>query len=630
MSVDNRINDLKAWRRSSRAAFSSATAKVRSKLSKDPLNVLLFLGSLVFFSLYWRVGIFVTDNWTIANTLVAVADGHLHLDRVVFGPNAYAPGVNRVGDQFYGRNYGQVFLAVPFYFALDALSHIADLHIAIAGAWSLLLLGFLNRLGAVIGKPRELTLLGNGLALLAFAVNTAVAISFEPRMRYLAALQLSTMIAAAFLAVVIYRLLAAIHDRRTGLFIAGVAILASPIAFWASIPKRHVLASLLALLVLYAYYVSRSTDSGVTALKTRSGAYASVGLWAWIHAPEALAMFAVLVPIDLATARSNEPRRVAVVASTFFVSLIPFFLTNWRISGNPVKPPRFLTRTPAEATASGGAEISGDAGSATPVLEAFFDLLLAQLSLILRPLMTLLDLFSGGLGVFINSPDRIFHTFVQSAPGSTRANATDLTILETTPILAVLIAIPILLVIRYRAGQVRWADFKASPVRQTDAFALVFVVDFTLLYMSRLPLHAMWTVRYLLPVIPSGLYLVGRVGPVRRTVAGATPTLIYSYTGLVLIGGQLLLVLLVGLEPTQGEVLQFHGLLGLAAAAVAAFWMLAVLFQWLEDHRVGAVVLSIPLAVGTLFVLLTGLEYFVSGHFALGMSEWLSNAIPMF
>lgn len=594
----------------------------------DSLGFLLFLGSLIFFGLYWRIGIFVTDNWTIANTLVAVSDGHLNLGRVVYGPNAYQPGLNVIDGEFYGRNYGQVFFALPFYVALEGLAYLADLRIAIAGGWSLLLLAFVRHLGRVVDKPRRSALIGSGVAILFFALNVVFAIPLQARMRYVAALQLSTMFAAALLGVVTYRLIGAIHERRTGLFVGAVAMLSSPIAFWASLPKRHILVSLLAVLVLFAFYLSRSVDSESKALNTRCLAYVCVALWAWVHAPEALAMLAVLVPFDLATARSNAPRRLAMVVTAFLASLLPFFVTNWLIAGNPLKPPRFLSRTVPEAPI--GQASGGGSGAATPGGGSLLDPLLTLLGTALRPVTTLLTIFTDGIEVVITDPSRILYTFIHSAPRTTRATATDLTILETTPILAVLVGVPLLVLLRYRAGTAQVAQSRETAVRQTDAFALVFVLAFTLLYMSRLPLHAMWTVRYLLPIVPFGLYFVGRLQPVRRAIAQAAPTLLYTYSGLVLIGGQLLVVGLIWLNPTLGEVIQFHGLLGQVTAAIAALWVLATSLQLIEDQRISAASLATPLAAGTLFVLLTGLEYFVNGTFALGMSQQLSHAIPLF
>jgi hypothetical protein len=226
-------------------------------------------------------------------------------------------------------------------------------------------------------------------------------------------------------------------------------------------------------------------------------------------------------------------------------------------------------------------------------------------------------------------PAQVYHTYVRSDHTATRATATDLSLLETTPVLGALVAMPLVVWFCLRSLH-RLVTPVASPVRQTDVLAVAYVVSLALFNLDRLPLHAMWTVRYLVSLVPIGLYLVGRLEPVRRVVLEETRLLLYSYTGLVLVGGQMLVVYLVTFSPTRGEALQLHGILGLLTAAVVSIWAVGTVLNLYEDRRVGAVAVAIPLASGSLFVLLTGLEYFVVGHFGIAVSEIVSDAIPLF
>lgn len=60
----------------------------------DRIGVVIFLAALAFTTLYWRVGFFINDNYTIANTLVNIAEGHLHITPVIYGPDSGAtPGM---------------------------------------------------------------------------------------------------------------------------------------------------------------------------------------------------------------------------------------------------------------------------------------------------------------------------------------------------------------------------------------------------------------------------------------------------------------------------------------------------------------------------------------------------------
>lgn len=71
----------------------------------DHHGATLFAVALVWFGLVWRFGFLSNDQYTVANTLVAVADGHLHLDRAVYGPASGAtPGTHVVDGRVYGRH----------------------------------------------------------------------------------------------------------------------------------------------------------------------------------------------------------------------------------------------------------------------------------------------------------------------------------------------------------------------------------------------------------------------------------------------------------------------------------------------------------------------------------------------
>lgn len=62
------------------ARVRDVAQRLSTLLFGDRVGFTIFLGSLAFFGLYWRVGISIPDNWTIANTMVAVADGHRYVD----------------------------------------------------------------------------------------------------------------------------------------------------------------------------------------------------------------------------------------------------------------------------------------------------------------------------------------------------------------------------------------------------------------------------------------------------------------------------------------------------------------------------------------------------------------------
>jgi hypothetical protein len=151
-----------------------------------------------------------------------------------------------------------------------------------------------------------------------------------------------------------------------------------------------------------------------------------------------------------------------------------------------------------------------------------------------------------------------------------------------------------------------------SPQRTVDAFAVLTVVTLALLYAPRLPIHAQVTVRYLFPVYPLGLYLVARLPVVRRTLDANWRVFLWSTAIAIFIGGQLLLVFIFWTVVGVGEAFQLHALLALASAVPLALWATIGRSDGVFG-RLGAVLLALPAALTTLFVLMVVVEYYPIG-----------------
>ena len=633
----------------------------------DHLGASVFLGALAFTAFYWRIGFFINDNWAIANAMVGVGDGQLAYTRNVYGGDAWdAPGTYVADGELYGRNYGHVLLSLPALWTLEFLSVVADLRIAIAGGWSLLLLALSATVGTVLDRRRPFVAVGSALALVAFSANAAVATPLDERWIPLLALQVTTMLAAAFVAVALYRTFRLFGDRRTGAFVGAVAVFATPVGFWASIPKRHAVTALFAVTALAAFAASRDADDDRLALACRVVPYAAVGLTAWVHAAEGLLLLVALLPADLVTARSNDRRSLAAVAVALGVSLLPFFLTNLAISGDPFRPPRLLRGYNGETdlladryvdggdsgidgseppdTGDGSDGHDADGGDGTDGVGDGFELTpLLSPAILIERLLSLSDslfrrlsrfewFLSAGKTVLLEEPERLYHTFVRSGrvPGVRHGledqESVNLTVLESAPVLGALAGLP---AVAYRSlsGSSVAHPRDWSAERQTDLFALGYVVLFTLFMMPRLPLYAQVTVRYLVPIVPFLLYGVGRTPAVGRVLRTAPRSFAWTYAGLVLIGGQLAVVALRVLAPSLGEAMQLFAVANLATAAAVVAWLLADAATSRADDRVGAAALAGTVAAGTLFLLLTGLVAFSYGDHALPLARALAEVI---
>jgi len=658
----------------------------------DRYGYALWLGLLVTVGLYWRVGIFITDTYTTANTLVAVSNGQLHITETPYTLTLGSqPGLHESGGRLYGRNYGQVFLAVPLVWAFQSLSVFVTPRLLLLGLWSGTALALVSQLG-VLGQRHtdtaERTILwaGSGLVGILFLVGVATATALPDTPLPIAAFQLSTMLAAATTGLVLYRLVGLWHDRSVALA-AGVAIgVASSIGFWASLPKRHVLVGLLLLTTVYLFGRSRIAyaDSRFRpGLGFRAGAYLTAGLVTWTHAFEGFFLVATLALVDLVTARRNSLLHLAVVGLALFVGSLPMLVTNFLISGNPVKPPRLLPSvgganvefTPdlggdggtGSGSGTGGTEGGGTDGSTgggsgtgsdgsdggaggsgsteagseggdtgTPVLTPLLGLFERIMGPAAPAMTFVFDAVSSGINV-LTTPDRMSEIFLRSGTASginyapNSYEAIELTMLEAVPLFGSVAALPVVLVRSVQQRIRRWNVFPSqySPRTQTDLFVAALTVVFTLIYLSRLPLHTQLTVRYILPTVPLIMYGVARIPAVHEAAGDAKRWLTGGYAVSVVGGLILALGVVAGLDLALGEAVQFHALANLGGATVCAGAVLGrtVAPDYVSSRTV-AVGLALPAGLTTAYLLLSGVVYFQYGPFALDFVRILATHLP--
>jgi hypothetical protein len=624
-----------------RADADSVRRTLTAVLFGDRLGLMVFLGCLCLFGLVWRTDFLITDSYTLANGLYSLSNGQLVLTDVAYGSRLDTPGAERVGGALIARNYGAIVLSLPFWVALEGLERVVDLRIALVALWSLALLGFVVAIGQQFDDER-ITIAGSVGVLALFALNVALARPLAGDSTHLYALQLFHLTVAAFAPVALYRLLGRIHTSRVGITGALLLVFGTPLVLWASVPKRHALTATVVVAVAYLLYRSRAEADGVLVTNPatfRALAYATVGLYAWVHAPEALLVLVALAVVDVPTAPDNSARTLALIAVVFVLSLIPFFVTNTLVVGSPLRPPRLFAVSgggggvdAASSVAGSGSSSGSGAGSGAISGSRAGDLvqavlvavspLLSLVSKVSRPLVILSDELVVGFQSILTQPSEIYHATIRSGHTSGTLNldneeAVNLSLLESAPVLLVFVG-------ALRTVQARAAAFelpsRVLPARRViDLFALITVVGLTLQYASRLPIHAQITVRYLFPLFPLGVYLIARLPVVRATLTEHWRTFGWTLAGTTLVGGQLVVVVVYLTANGLGEAFQFHALLALATGVPLGVWALSGRSDgW--AGRVGAVLLGVATAVPTLFVVLTAVEYYPLGN---------THALPM-
>jgi len=598
-----------------------AHTRVGRWLFGDRVGLALFFGALCFGVLTWRASLFISDNVTLVRAFEALSEGRLWIERAE-GSYLDSPGTEVVDGRVYGRNYGQLVGSLPALWLLQLVDAVADLRVALIAGWHLAVLGFGVVVSDLTGHRQTGTLAVVPLVVLSFALNLLLATRIEDPDLAAFALQITALLATAFGAVVLYRLLALQGGRRVATLAGAASVAVLPVGFWAAVPKRHVFSVLAVLTVLYLFGVSRRSDGTEGRLPlARAGAYATVGLLTWVHAAEGLFVFAALVAVDLPTAPRNDRQSLAVVGTVFAVSLLPMLVTNTLVTGEALRPPRGIDGGVVTPVDTGG----GGSGGSEGVLEALpFDAVTVVVA-------NVLSIVGDSLAAATDL-ERLYTVFVRSAGadisgsgdfiGPARFAATNLSVLETAPVFGLSVAAlgAWLSGLRDGVGRPRRVD-------PTVVLAVGMTLAFVALYLSRLPLYVQFTQRYLLPVFPLGLYVLARSSTVTRLLERAGSIVLWSYGVGVLVGGQLLLVAVLTRELQPGGAAQLNAEVSLVTAGLAA--VTGVLAVWTRrfDRAVG-VAIGLACAAGTVFVLLAHLEYFqVTGEAILPVVQELTDLL---
>ena len=597
------------------AARSDLRATITRRLFGDQIGLLIFLFSICAFGLIWRMSIFISDTFALANALYNFTNGQLFLVDAAYGPRVDTIGVRQAPGGYIARNYGAIVLSLPIWALLEGLTMVTDLRVTLIGGYSLVLLAFGVQLGRLRASDRIVFAACLG-TLLFFIVNVTLATPLNTAYTHLYALQLLHICVAAFAPVMLYRLLTRLGSPPEAIAGAGLLIFGTPLAIWASVPKRHVLIGTAVLVIAYTLYRSRAdhqgTPGGVSDRKSispvgfRALAYATVGLYAWINAPEALVLLVIVLFVDVPTAPNNHPRALAFISSVFVLSLLPFFITNYVLVGSPMTPPQLPS--------GGGSTAAGTGGGSTghPLVQIVPPLVWR----VVRPFQILVDELIAGASVLLHAPDAVYATLIRSGDAAaaldiSELESTNLSALESAPVLAGLAGW--MTVLWRKRGGLSTPGRIVSGETLVGLFATTAIVVFTLFYANRLPIHAQLTARYLFPIYPLGVYLLCRLPVVRRTLAEHWRAIAWSAAVTVLIGGQVLAVGIFWTTDSLGEAIQLHGVLGVGTAVPLALWALIGRSDgWFG--RLGGILLGSTTALAWLFGLFVAIEYYPLGN----------------
>jgi hypothetical protein len=606
---------------------------------------IVFVSAVLFVALYWRIGFLINDNYTIANTLVSVAGGDLFISEIRYG-YANTPGISLWNGRLYGRNYGLVFLATPVLWGLRSLSGVVDLPLLFVGLWCVLLLELLVLVGRKLRHEAGFAAIGAVLAVSFFTTNALAATDFTEGALPILSLQLVSIVATGLTGVLTYRIVRGMSCDRVALAFGLAVVLATPVGFWGPLVKRHAIVTASLLFSLYCFQLAQDAD-GRRRLLYRSASYAVFGLIALVHSGEAIFALLGLIAVDgIVNGRSRPVKSWAVLAVVGFASMIPFFAVNYLASGSPLTPP--ILGTPYSGVESLSVDVRGfelppnasetevpsrgtvagrEAGTSTPPAETDQSGAGVILS---SGLGTALHRAGNSLGA-VTDFGAIWWAFVDSwyAPGVAEKSVMNrnLSLLESAPILSLVVA-SVVGRLRSVSGKLRETASEPGGNRAVKLLAIVWITGFTLLYLPDFPTHVMFTTRYLVPVVPLIVVLFADAGVVDDLLE-EWRTVVWSYLVVLLLGTQLVIVWLVVGSPVVGEALNLHSAASHAFAVLLGTWLIVRIWTDRDLFAFGRILVGCAAASTTIFLFLSGVEYYTYSTHVLPMVDALTSILDV-
>jgi hypothetical protein len=326
---------------------------------------LLFYASLAICIAIWNVNIFINDEVTLAAQLYNLAHGALSIqttptrlyEGLSFGSSAPILGFTFQGHLYGFYTHAIAVFAAPFYALLYLISATVGIRLFFAGVWSLSIFMVSSLLGRLWGRPRIGRDLGALLALVLLIINGYVATRLPPlvfdQWGALMAIQLFNILATSAIVLLSLRIFTRYFaDGRVAAFGAAYILIATPLTFWAVSAKDHTGSVLLIVASIWSLYVYLLDGKK----RYRYLSYVLVGVSFWVRVFDAVPLLIAIILTDLFTS-TGRIRAFITAAVTVLLGMIPYFINNYLLFGNPFLSPVYLSAHPdiAQQTSSGTA-----------------------------------------------------------------------------------------------------------------------------------------------------------------------------------------------------------------------------------------------------------------------------------
>jgi hypothetical protein len=326
---------------------------------------LLFYASIAICIAIWNVNIFINDEVTLAAQLYNLAHGALSIqttptrlyEGLSFGSSAPILGFTFQGHMYGFYTHAIAVFAAPFYALLYLISVTVGIRLFFACVWSLSIFMVSLLLGRLWGRPRLGRNLGALVALVLLIINGYVATRLPPlvfdQWGALMAIQLFNILAMSTIVLLSLRIFTRYFaDGRVAAFGAAFILIATPLTFWAVSAKDHTASVLLIVASIWSLYTYLLDGKK----RYRYLSYVLVGVSFWVRVFDAVPLLIAIILTDLFTSKGRI-RALITAAVTVLLGMIPYFINNYLLFGNPFLSPVYLSAHPdiAQQTSSGTA-----------------------------------------------------------------------------------------------------------------------------------------------------------------------------------------------------------------------------------------------------------------------------------
>jgi hypothetical protein len=320
----------------------------------DDTSALFFFASLAVCIAIWNVNIFINDEVTLAAQLINLGNGALSLETtptrlfegLSFGASGPLLAFTFQGHVYAFYTHALAVFAAPFYALLWLISATVGIRLFFAGLWSLSIFMVSWLLGKRWGSPRLGRDFGAFAALVLLVVNGYVATQLPPlvfdQWGALMAIQLFNILATSAIVVLSLRIFTRYFaDSRVAAFGAAYILIATPITFWAVSAKDHTASVLLIVASIWSLYTYLLDGKK----RYRYLSYVLVGISLWVRVLDALPLLIAIVVTDLVTSEARI-KALITAAVTVTLGMVPYFINNYLLFGNPFLSPVYLSARP--------------------------------------------------------------------------------------------------------------------------------------------------------------------------------------------------------------------------------------------------------------------------------------------